>query len=105
MILDFEYKLLGNRQGCTNVYTAVGGGCNGWGGISLEECQAHCSNNDMPPGCSPRQVKCAFIHYTPRPNGKWCHLAEADCGVKEADADLYQKFGKLIYITNFCIHE
>ena len=71
-----------------------GNGCNGWGGISLEECKAHCSNNDMPPGCSPRPVKCSFIHYTARANGEWCHLADANCGIKEANANLYQKLGK-----------
>ena len=101
-ILDFEYKLLGTGQGCTNLYTH-GNGCNGWKGISLEECQAHCSNNDMPPGCTPSQVECSFIHYTARTYGKWCHLAEANCGAKQADSNLYQKIGKLIFFRLYSI--
>ena len=52
--------------------------CDGWSGISLEECQAKCTRNEVPNAKCPRQgVKCRFVHYTHGTN--WCHLADDTC--------------------------
>ena len=72
--------------------------CDGWSGISLEECQAKCSKNEVPnANCPRRGVKCKYVHYN-RPS-KWCHLADDTCNpVKGANKyTLTEKGGQYIH--------
>ena len=52
--------------------------CDGWAGISLEECEAKCTNNDAPSvKCPGQKVPCEFVqYYYPT---KWCHLGDSTC--------------------------
>ena len=67
-----------------SIYTKMGNGCDGWKGISLEECKFKCSQNAIPNEACPRQnVQCSYVHYTK----KWgCHLADITCKPKKGNA-------------------
>ena len=71
-------------ENAASVYTAAGSSCDGWKGITLEECKAKCTNNEVPNSECPRQsVKCAFVRYT----RNWgCHLADDSCKPIQGDA-------------------
>ena len=62
-----------------SLFTFTGGRvCDGWKGISLEECKAKCTNNEVPNDKCPRQnVNCEFMQYY-HPT-KWCHLGDSTC--------------------------
>ena len=62
-----------------SLFTFTGGHvCDGWKGISLEECKAKCTNNEVPNDKCPRQnVNCEFVHYYH--TTKWCHLGDSTC--------------------------
>ena len=62
-----------------SLFTFTGGRvCDGWKGISLEECKAKCTNNEVPNDKCPRQnVNCEFMQYY-HPT-KWCHLGDGSC--------------------------
>ena len=96
-ILD-KYVLVKNKKTCNAkaTYTGTGDGCNGWSGISLEQCKIHCDNNDTPNNC--QQKVCEFVIYfhNNNVNRAWCHLADSTC-VAEVDnknSDVYKKIHK-----------
>ena len=77
-----HYKMIGDSgMRCGNlesVYTYKrNSDCQGWKGISLAECKAKCTNNEIPSQCPRQGVKCAFIHYIHDRGG--CQLADDSC--------------------------
>ena len=52
--------------------------CNGWSGITLEECKTHCDNNETPIGC-PTNTCNYVIYYTDRVFPRRCFLASELC--------------------------
>ena len=91
-----KYVLVKKKKKCNtrSTYTGTGDGCNGWGGISLEQCKRHCDNNDAPNLC--QQKICEYVIYYHDNNvntGAWCHLADSTC-IAEVDIEngaVYQK--------------
>ena len=85
------------NSGCSDVksYTTYITGsisCNGWAGISLDQCKEKCTNNEVPNDSCPRKgAKCAYVHYYPAT--KWCHLADDTCALvnKGSGNIAYQK--------------
>lgn len=52
-------------------------GCDGWSGLTLQQCQEHCARNDVASGCTAvhgDSLCTAFVHY--ELNG-WCHVLSA----------------------------
>eukprot|EP00729_Bicosta_minor_P015121 gene15121-8000_t len=52
-------------------------GCNGWSGQTLQQCHAHCAQNDVASGCTAvhgDRVCTAFEHYE---HTGWCHVFSA----------------------------
>ena len=101
----FTYKKIGDGMTCGNDkswYTYTGKTyCDGWSGISLEECQAKCTRNEVPNAKCPRQgVKCKFVHYTHGTN--WCHLADDTMQPCERSQQIYNhhegRWVNLIYL-------
>ena len=89
----------GNKKAYTTFICYGCKQCDGWSGISLEECQAKCSRNEVPNAKCPRQgVKCKYVHYNRA--AKWCHLADSTCNpVKGASKyTVTRKNGKHILI-------
>ena len=77
-----EYEKIGGNAECfdSTLYTFTGESyCDGWRGISLEECKAKCTNNEVPNSKCPRQhVRCSFVQHS-----SWgCHLADNTCEPK-----------------------
>ena len=69
--------------------------CDGWRGISLDECEQHCTNNDLPTGCKDEGKQCEYVQY--RPNPGWCHLVDASVKFELAlDGSIYEKGEKLV---------
>ena len=60
----------------TDLYTYVYDQCNGWSGISIEECKKKCLRNEIPDNCTPSiaNPKCQFIQYVQ--SSQWCHHGE-----------------------------
>ena len=70
-------KMICNDGKSYTTYTASKS-CNGWAGISLDECKQKCTNNEVPnDSCPGKGGQCKFVQYYP--NTKWCHLADASC--------------------------
>ena len=68
-----------------SAYTWIGDRvCNGWRGISLGQCKSHCTNNDLPSGCTDEGKRCKYVRYTQ--STKLCHLLKS--GIK---LGLYQR--------------
>ena len=82
-----QYEELGNGTKCENeqsIYTKSDQNyCNGWKGISLEECKTKCTINEVPNiQCLRQGVQCAYIQY----NHDWgCQLADKTCNPIRAD--------------------
>jgi len=77
-----NYLKIGDGVRCENsrsLYTYTGkSSCDGWSGVSLDECQAKCTRNELPnPSCPRHDIKCAYVHYYPPT--KWCHLGDNTC--------------------------
>ena len=87
---------MGDGMICANqlksVYTYTGTDvCDGWQGISLEECKAKCTNNEIPNDECPRKnVKCSFVQYN---HNLGCHLADESCKPTKGDSR-YSLLGK-----------
>ena len=90
------YEEVGYDIACENsqAFTTYTGSasCDGWKGISLEECKAKCSRNEVPNKACPRQgVECMYVAY----KSTWgCHLADATCKPKKKDGSNYIYFKK-----------
>ena len=64
--------------------------CDGWNGLSWEECQMKCTNNELPSGsCAAGGAVCNYISYTH--GGGWCHLAETCTPTADYRVALYRK--------------
>ena len=97
-----KYNKLAEDQKCGgDVYTfKLGDGCDGWGGITLADCEAHCTGDNIASNCSsaPLGACAGFRYYT---ESGWCHLFEScepknatmieECGTSACDD--YQKEG------------
>ena len=61
------------------IYTFTGKKyCDGWHGVSIEECKKKCENNEIPnTQCPRRTARCAYALYTHA--SQWCHLADESC--------------------------
>jgi hypothetical protein len=61
----------------TDLYTYVPTKCNGWSGISIEDCKQKCLKNEIPENCtlSKSDPECHLIEY--QQNGGWCQLGES----------------------------
>ena len=97
IIIEFAYSLVGNGYDTckTSKYTFTGtNDCDGWGGVSLNQCKEYCNNNAIPSGCTGDHMKnkrCSYIHYDIK--GKWCHLIDSSCK-PSYDVQLYEKIEK-----------
>ena len=67
------------------MYTLNDGKCNGWNGVSLDQCKDKCWKNELPTGCTPSKPhpQCHFVVWL---NSSICHLASA-CTVKDTRAN------------------
>ena len=74
-----RYEKVGDKKECQSAYTYTGNTkCDGWNGITLEECKVKCTNNEVPNDACPRQdVKCIYISYNYVTS--WCHLGDEAC--------------------------
>ena len=66
-----------------SLYTS-GGICNGWSGISYEDCNTKCAKNETPASCSTNNIPsegCAYAMHVE--SSGWCHLAGNDCIMSE----------------------
>ena len=61
-----------------SLYTRSGSkDCDGWKGISLDDCKLKCIRNAMPSGkCPIKNAQCSYVHYK---HGWGCHLADNTC--------------------------
>ena len=97
------YKKIGDGMMCEtgrkSVYTfSLTHGCDGWQYISLADCKAKCTRNELPNSRCPRQgVKCAYVIYSPQTTDQkeWCYLADETCNpIKaEKDSSIFKKQG------------
>ena len=57
------------------------GKCDGWGGITLEQCIDYCISNEVAPGCEERQAgtTCAGARFWSASWGTHCHLSTDFC--------------------------
>ena len=96
-----EYSEAQIQTECTNgkPYTDTNG-CQGWSDITLQQCQAKCTANDVPDGCTgipPQDCKYVFVTQTT------CHLANSSCEPQKKPGSqtvMFTKTGKLI--VNAC---
>lgn len=77
-----------------SVYTYTGRkSCDGWKGISLEDCKVKCELNELPNSdclLARRSHRCKYVYY----NESWgCHLANEDC--KPINAGVASKYSLL----------
>ena len=91
------FEKIGDGFKCGNgpsVYT-YSGDCNGWSGISLEECKDKCTRNEIPNTKCPRQgVECLYLLH----NNWGCHLADYTCNpVGGMEYTVLRKQGKRIH--------
>ena len=70
--------------------------CDGWSGISYEECKKRCKQNELPSSCKNHpDVKvplsgCGFASWTKQTS--WCHLIGNDCEMLESsDHNVWEK--------------
>ena len=72
--------MVGNKRECQSLYTYTGNAtCDGWGGITLNECKVKCNNNEVPSATCPRQnVTCVYVYYS-NYKTSWCHLGDDAC--------------------------
>ena len=100
MILLFvaitTYEKIGDGMRCENTTSSVitytgSASCDGWKGISLEECKSKCTKNELPSSKCPRQgVECVYAGHS-----AWgCHLADATCKPINKDDSKYAYFKK-----------
>ena len=77
-------KMYGKKcESRSSLYTARSGDCDGWEGISLSQCEAKCTQNEVPSKCQQNGVKCKYFQYNTAT--KWCHLADATCKPVQGD--------------------
>ena len=86
--LSLAYQTIGDGRTCERkdaIYTKTGEmNCDGWKGISLDECKLKCTQNAIPSdGCPRQNVQCAYVLYNP---GWGCHLADKTCRPQKGDA-------------------
>jgi len=83
------------NKGCddASMYTYTGKStCDGFPGITEQECIDKCTRNELPVGCSGLKTSyCAYaIHY--KAGNGWCHLASSECKPQDKKgASLYKK--------------
>ena len=64
-----------------SLYTKTGGRCNGWIGLSYEDCKRKCANNEIPASCTTSTTLpsegCAYAMHSASTG--LCHLSGNDC--------------------------
>ena len=80
-----SYEKVGDKRECQSPYTYTGNAtCDGWNGITLHECKAKCTNNEIPSATCPRQnVTCVYVDYDYTTS--WCHLGDDECLPMKSD--------------------
>ena len=77
--------------------------CNGWKGITEEQCKLKCDGNEMPAGCSGKKT---CIYYLYNAFDKLCRLADTGCKVEPtgSGSSFYRKMGQMgeegVEVTN-----
>ena len=58
--------------------------CNGWKGVTLRECEARCTQNEVPINCQQQGIKCKYVQFNTADNS--CHLGDFRCKPVKGDA-------------------
>ena len=63
----------------SSLYTSNGNSCDGWSGLTMDQCKGKCTKNEVPDtSCSPE--KCAYVEYDKTiATESMCHLADGTC--------------------------
>ena len=96
------YDLVGPGKACvtSSIYTYTGdSSCDGWAGVSLEECKMYCSENAIPTDQCPKQKQvCSYFKYNRVSQN--CHLCDSSMVLLDSpNEDVYMREGNCFFFV------